>query len=109
MMTIIPYGPNAFAKEVVTVSSTSTALTSTTYLDKGVASFLDRQPARSAYITVEDAAVRYWLNGDAPEATVGHKLSPGDALWLDSPHAIANVRFIRTASTDAKLYVTYCR
>ncbi len=89
-------GPDYDAFESVTVSNSATALTSGTYAD-----------AQFAFITVEDAVVRYTVDGTTVTATAGHLLSPGDILELDRDSQIAEVRFIRKDGADATLRVSY--
>ena len=83
-------------KESVTVSNASKELTTATIGNND-----------QALITVEDAAVRFWLNGDAPTASVGHILEVGDSLLIQIRTTLHNVRFIRKDGVDATLRVSY--
>jgi len=90
-----------FAYESVTVSSTAVGLPS--------ASTYSSYRLLKAYITVEDAGVRWRIDGTAPTAIEGHLLNSGDTLSLEDPVSIANFKAIRSTTTDAKLRVTYFR
>jgi len=90
--------PGYVAFESLTVAGTAVGLTAATYAENDV-----------ALITVDDAAVRFRLDGTAPTATVGHVLEPGDVLVLDSPDQLTKVRFIRRDGVSATLRVSYGR
>lgn len=60
-----------------------------------------------AFITVEDAQLRWTVDGTAPTTTVGHIANPYDIIDLVSAEDMAAFRAIRTGSTSAKLYCTY--
>ena len=89
-------GPDFDSNESITVSTSSVALTAATFGD-----------AQHAFITVETAAIRFWLDGTAPTATVGHVLDIADKLELNSNTQLEDVRFIRRDGTDATLRVSY--
>ena len=55
--------------------------------------------AIQAYISVETASIRYWLDGSAPTATQGILLEKGDAVALQSSEEIAG--FLAIAVSDA--------
>lgn len=94
------YTPVPFASESITVSSAAKTLTAATYAPgTGIPA------ATQAWITCADDAVRYWLDGSTPTATVGHVLAAGDGLAIQTA-AIAGFRAIRK-TTDAILSVTY--
>ena len=84
------------AYESVPVSSTALGLTAATY-----------ENARGAIITVEDAAVRYRLDGTAPTSTEGHVQLAGGVIRLSSADEIKNFRVIRKDSVNATLRVSY--
>lgn len=63
--------------------------------------------AISAYISVEDAPIRFWLNGEIPTSTLGMLLGIGDALELDSPSEIAGFIAIATTVTPANITIIY--
>ena len=91
-------GSNAQESEAVTVDNTAggVALTPAKYAG-----------CRSAFITVEDAQLRWTIDGTAPTTTVGHVANPADIIDLVSAEDMAAFRAIRTGSTSAKLYCTY--
>ena len=88
-------GPAYTTKESITVTSAAKPLTAATYLN-----------AKHAHITCESNPVRYWLDGNDPSATVGHRLEAGGILDLDSSHQLHNVRFFAVGA-DATLRVSY--
>jgi len=64
--------------------------------------------AKSAFLTLETAQIRFRIDGQAdPTSTDGHIMDPGDSLILRSPNDIRNFRAIRTGATDGVLRVTY--
>lgn len=60
-----------------------------------------------AYITVETNPIRYTVDGTAPTATVGHLLSAGDVLELESAHEVREFQTIRQGAADATIMVSY--
>ncbi len=60
-----------------------------------------------ALITVEDAAVRFRLDGVSPTASVGHVIEAGDTLVIQKGTTLSKVRFIRRDGVDATLRVSY--
>lgn len=86
------------AFEAVTVSTTAVALTAATF-----------GQSNEAFITVENGAVRFRMDGTAPTASQGHELDVGDSLTLDSRDQIERIRFIRRNGVDATLRVSYGR
>ncbi len=83
--------------ESITVSTTALALTGSEVTDHDV-----------AHIDVEDAAVRFRVDGvAAPTATVGRTAEAGDIIKLTDPSELANFRAIRRDGTDATIRVTY--
>jgi len=62
---------------------------------------------RFAFVTVEAAPIRYWVDGSDPTAEEGHLVNAGDAITLDSNSDIANFKAIRTGDISATLQVTY--
>jgi hypothetical protein len=89
-------GPEFQASESITVSTTSVGLTAATAAQYPF-----------ALITVENAAVRFWLDGTAPTATVGHVLEAGDKLDLNSSDQVLSARFIRRDGVDGVIRVSY--
>jgi len=91
----------------------STLTVSSTAVGQADASPSMPDRAKGAIITVEDAAVRYRIDGTDPTATEGHLLNSGDIATFDSwttglswRQALKAIRFIRT-STDAKLKISW--
>lgn len=85
-----------YAFESVTVSGTAGGLTSATF-----------DSAVRATITIEDADIRFRLDGTAPTALIGHYAKPGDIIELESPDELQRFSAIRTGGTSAVLRVTY--
>lgn len=68
-------------------------------------------PAQGAFLTVDDAALRFRFDGTAPTATVGHQLSSGDSVTIYGANSLRNFRAIRDtgAALNPTLQVTYLR
>lgn len=90
------FTPVAF--EVLTVDSTvgGIALTPATY-----------GTARYATVSVEDAEIRFTVDGTPPTSTVGSKVKPPAEIELESPEDIAGFRAIRRGAVDATMQVHY--
>lgn len=93
----------AFAFESLTVSSTAIGATASVYSPSGATG------AERAFLSCENAPIRYCYDGTTPTATVGHLLAPGELLIIEQPLNIAQFRAIRSGGTDARLQVTYER
>lgn len=59
--------------------------------------------------TLENADVRFRIDGGEPSATVGHLFYRGDELIIDRYEDIKRARFFRDAAVDATMTVTYER
>lgn len=76
----------------------------------GAVTVLDPAEIRTythAYITVEDAPIRYRIDGGEPTATEGHLLNPGDKLSINSHSDLNNFKAIRTTGTNGRILTTY--
>jgi len=89
-----------FAYESLAIEGTAKGLTSTVYAPTG-------KQAMRAIITVEDAQIRYRIDGTDPTATEGHLLNPMAVLVVIGPKAIATIRFIAKGTTAGKISVSY--
>lgn len=83
--------------EAITVSDTAIGLTAAKYNHKTV----------KAYITCEDADLRYRIDGTDPTSSEGHALASGDALTLISLVEIQQFKAIRSGGSNAAIRVTY--
>ncbi len=93
-----------FAYESIAVSNTAIGLTAATYAPADVRS------ARYAEITVEEADLRYRVDGTGPTAAGGHRRKVDtEILSLHSINEITNFKAIREGGTDSKIRVTYFR
>lgn len=90
--------PKPLNFEKLTVDGTATPLTAAEYAG-----------ARTAVICVEDAGIRYRLDGTAPTTAVGISLASGDIVVLQSPEEIAGFQGIATTATDAVLQIAYSK
>lgn len=90
----------AFAHEELTVTNAVKVLTAATYK-------VGDRYAQAAFITVEDADVRYTYDGTTPSATVGHLLTQGSSITLAGYHDISTFKAYRSAAVDGTLHVTY--
>jgi len=88
--------PSALGYESVTVSTTAIGFTAATYKDADV-----------AIITVEDANVRFRIDGTAPTTTEGHIAYEQDVVMLRNQADIANFQAIRDDAVDAILKVSF--
>lgn len=93
------FNPNYDAFETITVSTSAIGFTAATF---------GKERTR-ALVTVEDAGVRYRVDGTDPSPTVGHHLDPGDTLDLDSFMQLKKARFVRRDGADATLSCSYGR
>ena len=71
--------------------------------------FSSANDARAALVTVEDASIRFRIDGTDPTSEVGHLLNPGDSIILRNVNNIRRFRAIRAGTADATLRVTYFR
>lgn len=60
-------------------------------------------------ITIETAAVRFWLDGTEPTATTGHQALVGDTITLETEDELQDIQFIRRDGTDAVLTCSFGR
>lgn len=75
---------------------------------------LGEATARSAFITVEGADIRYWASMDAgvalePTLLEGHLVRDGGGIPLDSFNQIRRFRALRVEPGTTKLQVEYYR
>lgn len=100
-----PGGPRTdysmFAFESITVSSTSTRLTGSTFAPAGTS------PAAYAFITIETDGISFRCDGTAATAT-NHDAATTDQIVIYGAGNIENFRMIRTGG-DATLRVSYGR
>lgn len=90
----------AFAHETLTVTNAVQVLTAATYA-------VGNRYAQAAFITLEDAEIRYTYDGTTPSGTVGHLLTAGSSLELHGYHDISTFKAYRAGGVDASLRVTY--
>ena len=93
----------AFGFEQITVADEAIGLTSSEIKPSGQA------PAQAAFITVEDAPIRFRTDGSDPTSSVGHKLEISDALTIYGLQELVNFRAIRIGSSSGTLMVSYQR
>ena len=102
---IVQTRPNVgFAFEQLTVADSVQVLTPSYYQDSSTSG-----GASSAFLTSEDAQIRYRYDGGTPTSTVGHILDYGSILVLHGQNQMSNFKCIRTGSASAKIAVTYER
>lgn len=90
-----------FDFETITVSTVAIGLT---------ASKINSTPKpKKVIITVENAQLRYRMDGTDPTANVGHLANPMDSITLEGYSQLQNTKFIRKGSTDASISVSYLR
>ena len=98
---VTPGGTEWFAKETLTIDSTSGGKT----LTRSVYGTL----ADVAHIDVQVAAIRYWLDGSEPSTTSGNIAEVGDIITLENHDEIEKFRAIEDTTTDATIVVSYGR
>jgi hypothetical protein len=54
---------------------------------------------QSAIISVSGAGVRYWLNGDTPDATSGLFIAAGGSVGINRKQGLDAAKFIQAAAT----------
>lgn len=97
-------GRKSISEEKITVSTSAIGFTSSLILP--VSGDYINIPCREAFITVEDADVRFWLTGTNPTAANGHLLKAGESLTIEEYDDISNFKAI-AASSNASIFVTY--
>lgn len=88
--------PSYTAHESIAVAGAAIGLTAATIANMG-----------DALLTVEDAAIRFTVDGTTPTATVGHLAQPGDVIKLTSPDELQKFRAIRQGGVSGTLKATY--
>jgi outer membrane lipoprotein-sorting protein len=95
----IPMDLQAADYESITVSSTAVGFTSSKLSNS----------IKGVFCTLENAQVRFRMDGTDPTATEGHLLEVGQSLTIYNWTILRKIKFIRTGSTDGVLKVTYLR
>jgi hypothetical protein len=90
----------AFAHESLTVTNAVKQFTAATIISGA-------KYAQVAFISVEDADIRYTYDGTTPSATVGHLLTNGSSLILTGYTDITAFRAYRAGTVDSTLRCTY--
>ena len=93
---------DTYAFEQITVAATAIGLTASNLRD-------GTDSTREVSLNVQDAQLRYRLDGTNPTSTVGQILNPMDRLTLTVRAEIDSFRAIRTGATSAILNVHYRR
>ena len=69
----------------------------------------NKQPCVRAWITVEDADLRYTVHKADPSATSGHRGYQDGTIKIQGAKNIAALRMIAITATNATVYITYER
>ncbi len=96
-------GPGTY--EVVSVGGTAVGFTVTKY--NPPSGPYAKMYAQAVLLSVEDADLRFRLDGGNPSGTDGHQMSNGDNVILTGTQAIKQFRAAKTGDTNATLRVTY--
>jgi len=96
-----PPSSSSYAHETITVSNTALGFTSN-LINQGAGQ------ATFALVTVAVDNVRFWSDGTAPTATVGHIVVAGTPVSVCGFDNIKNFKMIRV-TTDATVSVSYFR
>jgi hypothetical protein len=110
MADLTNFSPLVGSFEQVTVNATvgGVGLTPTKYRKNPASGDRNRtRNARVALVSVEDAEIRYTVDGTAPTSTVGHVQGAGSNFIIEGYDAISQFRAIRTDVSNATLSVTY--
>ncbi len=62
--------------------------------------------AKAVFCTIEDASMRYRIDGGEPDSNDGHLLTAGQNLYLADEFSIKNLRFLGSGGTSVAI-VTY--
>ena len=93
----------AFATQTLTVDDTVGGVgLNLTYV-------LATPPAQAVVLTLATAQIRWFADGTAPTATVGHQMNPTDVLTLNHPSELFNFKAIRTGAVSGVGTVSYYR
>lgn len=90
--------------ESITITATVQSLTEAAFTDGVTGELADR-----AIITVEDAQIRYRIDGTDPTSSQGHLINPFSVIVLHTTRTIRDFRAIRATSTNATIRITYER
>ncbi len=85
------------SRETLTVAGTAVGLTVATVIAAG---------EDTATITVEDAEIRFTVDGTTATAAIGHLAGVGAKITLDSSRELAQFSAIRTGGVSASLQVS---
>ncbi len=96
-------GPGTY--EVLTVGATPLGFSISKY--NPTSGPYAKMYAQAVLISVEDADVRFRLDGGTPTSTEGHQMSNGDNLILTGTQAIKQFRAAKAGDASATLRVTY--
>lgn len=99
---VAAYQQQYVAFEQVTVAAASIGLTAAT-----INSGSGHPQAEKAVCRLEQAQIRYRLDGTAPTTTVGTLLEIGDVLTLSGNDMLQRAQFIRTGGTSGILNCHY--
>lgn len=91
----------AYSEEDITVATVAIGLTATNVITS--------PPPKRVEMFVEDAQIRYRVDGTDPTASVGEILNPFDRITLYHPGEMSRFRAIRTGSVSATLHARYKR
>lgn len=90
------FDTQAFEKLTIDATAGGIALTAGTYGTR-----------RYAVITIDDADIRFTVDGTTPTSTTGHLCSVDDIIELNSNEDIASFRAIRTGSASGVIQCSY--
>lgn len=93
---------SAFARETVTVSTSSIGLTAATYNPGG-----GQNPAAAALVAVNANNMRVWFDGTAPTTSAGIIVLAGSSFVVCGIPGMAKLKMIRDDSTDVEVAVQY--
>ncbi len=56
-----------------------------------------KPPVKKAICSLEGAPIRFWLDGTAPTASLGHLVNPGDVFEIEGINNIRNFKAIKVS------------
>lgn len=99
------HGRKSVSFEKITISTAAKGFTSSKILPTS-GDYINIG-CRETFVTLEDADIRFTLDGTPPTTDLGHILMAGESLTIKDPDDISNFRAIRDGDVDGVLMCTY--
>ena len=92
------FGSTCFYKETLTIG-TSTAV--------GISDSAKDPELKYALLSVEDADLRFWYDGNDPGSTSGHLLLQNNMIGIEGQNNLRNLKMISAGTTSIKVRLSY--